>query len=81
VHEWTAANGRKLNPTKSQEIVISRCRVDSLPPTLLIGSEVINFVPKMVLRSLRPHASHMLSVVRRRLVVSLIMPHIGYGGI
>jgi hypothetical protein len=34
-----------------------------------------------ILRSLRPHASHMPSVVRRRLVVSLIMPLIGYGGI
>jgi hypothetical protein len=34
-----------------------------------------------ILRSLRPYASHTPFEVRRRLVVSLIMPHIGYGGI
>jgi uncharacterized membrane protein YtjA (UPF0391 family) len=34
-----------------------------------------------ILRSLRPHASHTPFEVRRRLVVSLIMSHIGYGGI
>jgi hypothetical protein len=34
VHEWVAANGLKLNPI----IVISRCRVDIPPYTLLIGS-------------------------------------------
>jgi hypothetical protein len=27
--------------------VISRCRVDILPPTLLIGSDVIKIVPKV----------------------------------
>jgi hypothetical protein len=47
VHEWVAANGLKLNPIKSQVIVISRCRVDSPPPTLLIGSDVIRVVPKV----------------------------------
>jgi hypothetical protein len=93
-----------LNPIQSQVIVISRCRINIPPPTLLIGSDVIKVVPKInnlgfvlnerltatahfkkvcqkvfwILRSLRPHASH---EVRRRLVVSLIMPHIGYGGI
>jgi hypothetical protein len=34
-----------------------------------------------ILRSLRPHASHTPFEVRRRLVMSLIMPHIGYGGV
>jgi hypothetical protein len=34
-----------------------------------------------ILRSLKPHASHTPFEVRRRLVVSLIMPHIGYEGI
>jgi hypothetical protein len=47
VHEWAAANGIKLNPIKSQVIVISRCRVDIPPPTLLIGSGVIKDVPKV----------------------------------
>jgi hypothetical protein len=32
-----------------------------------------------ILRSLRPHASHTPFEVRRRLVVSVIMPQIGYG--
>jgi hypothetical protein len=41
VHERAAANRLKLNPIKSHVIVISRCRVDILPPTLLIGSDVI----------------------------------------
>jgi hypothetical protein len=47
VHEWAAANGLKLNPIKVQVIVISRCRVDIPPPTLLIGSDVIKVVPKV----------------------------------
>jgi hypothetical protein len=34
-----------------------------------------------ILRSLRPYALHTPFEVRRRLVVALIMPHIGYGGI
>jgi hypothetical protein len=34
-----------------------------------------------ILRSLRPHASHTPFKVRKRLVVSLIIPHIGYGRI
>jgi hypothetical protein len=108
LYEWMAANGLKLNPIKSQVIVISRCRVDIPPLTLLIGSDVIKVVPKVnnlgfvlderltatdhfkkvmcqkvywILRSLKPHASHTTFEVRRRLVVSLIMRHIGYGGI
>jgi hypothetical protein len=32
-------------------------------------------------RSLKPHSSHRPFKVRKRLVVSLIMPHIGFGGI
>jgi hypothetical protein len=47
VHEWAAANGLKLNPIMSQVIVISRCRFDIPPPTLLIGSDVIKVVPKV----------------------------------
>jgi hypothetical protein len=47
-HEWAAAIGLKLNPIKSQVIVISRCRVDIPPHTLLIGSDVIKVVPKVV---------------------------------
>jgi hypothetical protein len=47
VHEWAAANGLKLNPIKSQAIVISCCRVDIPPPTLLIGSDVIKVVLKV----------------------------------
>jgi hypothetical protein len=35
VHEWLAANGLKLNPMKSQVIVICRCRVDILPPKVI----------------------------------------------
>jgi hypothetical protein len=34
-----------------------------------------------ILRSSRPHASHTPFEVRRRWVVSLIIPHIGYEGI
>jgi hypothetical protein len=47
VHEWAAANGLQLNAMKSQLLVISRCRVDIPPPTLLIGSDVIKVVPKV----------------------------------
>jgi hypothetical protein len=47
VHEWVGANGLKLNPTKSQVIVISRCRVNIPPPTLLIGSVFSKVVPKV----------------------------------
>jgi hypothetical protein len=103
MHEWVAANGFKLNPIKSQVIMISRCRVDIPLSTLLLGSDVIKVVPKVnnlgfvlnerltvtdrfkkvcqkvywILHSLRQTPFE----VRRRLVVSLYMPHIGYGGI
>jgi hypothetical protein len=40
-------NGLKLNPMKSQVIVISRCWVDIPPHMLLIGSEVIKVVSKI----------------------------------
>jgi hypothetical protein len=107
VHKKVAANCLQLNSIKSQVIVISRCRVDIPPPTLLIGSDVINVVPKVnnlgfvmnqrltatahfkkvcqkvywILRYLRPYASHTPFEVRMRLLVSLIMPHIGCEGI
>jgi hypothetical protein len=45
VHEWAAANSPKLNPIKSQVIMISRCTVDIPPPALLIGSDVIKVEP------------------------------------
>jgi hypothetical protein len=41
-----AVNDLKLNPMKSQVLLISRCRVNIPPPTLLIGSDVIKVVPK-----------------------------------
>jgi hypothetical protein len=47
VHEWAAAYDLKLNPIKSQVIVISRCRVDIPPPTMPIRSDVIKVVPKI----------------------------------
>jgi hypothetical protein len=47
VHEWTSVNGIKLNPIKkSGYYLISRCRVDIPPLTLLIGSDDIKVVPK-----------------------------------
>jgi hypothetical protein len=107
VYEWAAANCLRLNPMKSQVIVISRCRVDIPPLTLPIVTDFIKVVPKVnnlgfilnerltainyfkrvcqkvysILHSLRPHASHIPFEVRRSLVVSLIIPYIGYGGI
>jgi hypothetical protein len=42
VHEWMI-----MNPIKSQVIVISRCRLDIPPLTLMIGSDVIKVVPKV----------------------------------
>jgi hypothetical protein len=47
VHQWVPANGLKLNPMKSQVILISRCRVDIPPPTLLIRSDFFKVVPKL----------------------------------
>jgi hypothetical protein len=100
IHERTTANGLKLNPEKSQVILIHRCRADIPPPTLLIGANVIKVVPRVgilgfvlnkrltatdhfrkvyqriywILRSLKPHAAHTQFEVRRRLVLSLILP-------
>jgi hypothetical protein len=47
VHERVAANGLQLNTIKSKVIVRSRCRVDTPPPPLLIGSDVIKVVLKV----------------------------------
>jgi hypothetical protein len=44
VHEWAATNCLELNPIKV--IVISHCRVDILPPTLLLGSN-LKVIPKV----------------------------------
>jgi hypothetical protein len=41
VNDWAAANGFKLNPIKSQVILISRCRVAIPSPSLLIGLTTI----------------------------------------
>jgi hypothetical protein len=102
-----AQNDLKLNPMKSQVKSISRCRVDTLPPALLIRSFVIKVVSKVnffgfilndrlqatnhykkvcqkvywILLSLRLHPLYTPFEVRKRLVVSLSMPHIGYEGI
>jgi hypothetical protein len=45
--ELATANGLKLNPEKSQVILIHRCRVDFQPPTLLIGDNVVEVVLKV----------------------------------
>jgi hypothetical protein len=47
IHEWATANRLKLNPKKSHVILIHRCRADILPPTLLIGANVVKVVPKV----------------------------------
>jgi hypothetical protein len=100
-------NGLKLNPEKSQVILIDRYRADIPPPTLLIGANVGKVVPRVrilgfvlnerltvtdhfrkmcqriywILRSLRPHAAHTPFEVRRRLILSLILPLVDYGNI
>jgi hypothetical protein len=48
VHEWAAANGLKLNLIKNLIIVISRCRVDIPSPMLLIGSDVIKDLRRLI---------------------------------
>jgi hypothetical protein len=106
IHEWAMANGLKVNPEKSQVILIHRCRADIPPPTLL-GDNVVKVVSRVrnlgfvlnerltgtdhfrkvfqkiywILRSLGPHAAHTSFEVRRRLVLSLILPHVNYGNI
>jgi hypothetical protein len=47
IHEWATANGLKLNPEKSQVILIHRCRADIPLPTLLIGAIVVKVVPRV----------------------------------
>jgi hypothetical protein len=101
IHEWAAANGLKLNPEKSQVILKHRCRADIPTLTLLIGSNVVKDVPRVILgfvlnekltamdhfkkvcqriywilSSLGPHAANTPFEVRRRLVLSLILPHV-----
>jgi hypothetical protein len=41
------ANGLKLNPEKSQVILIHRCRADIPPPTLLIGANAVKVFPRV----------------------------------
>jgi hypothetical protein len=45
IHEWATANGLKLNPKKSQVILIQRADIPLF--TLLIGDNVIKVVPKV----------------------------------
>jgi hypothetical protein len=47
IYEWATANGLKMNPEKSQVILIHRCRAYIPPPTLLIGANVVKVVPRM----------------------------------
>jgi hypothetical protein len=47
IHEWETANGLKLNPEKSQVILIHRCRADIPPPNLLIGANVVKVAPRV----------------------------------
>jgi hypothetical protein len=108
IHEWETANGLKLNPEKSQVILIHRCRADIPPPILLIGGNVVKVVSRVrnlgfvlnerltatdhfrkvcqsiywILRSLRRHAAHTpFEVIRRRLVLSFILPYVNNGNI
>jgi hypothetical protein len=46
IHEWATANGLKLNPEKSQVILIHRCSADP-PPILLIGAYVVKVVSRV----------------------------------
>jgi hypothetical protein len=107
IHEWKTANRLKLNPEKNQVILIHRCRAETLPPSLLIGANVVKVVLKVknlgfvlngrftatdhfrkvcqrvywILRSLGPHAANSPFEVKRRLVLSLVLPHVNYGNI
>jgi hypothetical protein len=71
VHEWTDANGLKLNSIRIHAIVISRCRVDiSSPKVNNLGFVLNEYLPATdhfkkvcqkvywILRSMRPHALH-----------------------
>jgi hypothetical protein len=83
--------------TVAGAVQVSCCRVDIPPPTLLIWSDVIKIVPKVnnlgfVLNERLTMADHFKKLCQkvywiashtplRRCDVSLIIPHIGYGGI
>jgi hypothetical protein len=47
INELAKANGLKLNPEKSQVILIHGWRVDIPSPTLLIGANVFKVVPRV----------------------------------
>jgi hypothetical protein len=47
IHEWATANGLKLNPDKSQIILIHRYRADIPPPTWLIDANVVKAVSRV----------------------------------
>jgi hypothetical protein len=48
IDEWATANGRKLNPDKSQVILIHGCRADIPPPTLRVRGRVRGRVRRRV---------------------------------
>jgi Reverse transcriptase (RNA-dependent DNA polymerase) len=48
VFNWAKENGLKINPTKSQVIVIHRCKTEVPEPSLYIGDDEIKVVPKVV---------------------------------
>jgi hypothetical protein len=47
IHERPTAHGLKLNPEKSQVILIRRCRADISPPNLWICDNVVKVVPRV----------------------------------
>jgi hypothetical protein len=88
-NEWTEAESGKEPPT----LLICADVVKVVPRVRNLGF-VLNERPTAtdhfrkvcqkiywILRSLRPHAAHTPFEVRRRLVLSLILPHINYGNI
>jgi hypothetical protein len=97
--DWAGSNGLKLNPKKSQVILIQKRGGDVPQPELFIGPDLIEVVSKVrnlgfvlnrnltpvvcqriyaVLRSVKPHARY---TCRKKLFVSLIVPHINYGNV
>jgi len=107
IYEWSIQNGLKINPKKSQVIVVQRSKKSIPQPNLYVGQDGIKVVKKVVdlgfvinenltvadhcnkicqkayfvLRGIRPHASCTPLPVRRKLITSLIKPHIDYGNI
>jgi Reverse transcriptase (RNA-dependent DNA polymerase) len=109
IAKWAQKNGLKLNPKKSQVMLIHRLANDLPQPRLVISSDVVKIVSKVVdlgfifilnsrltpvdhfskvcqkiywvLRSIRPHASCTPIPVRKKLITSLILPHINYSNI